>query len=414
MSYFIVLLFLLPLLLVVRKKAIVSFLLLSTVLLGCTDQPLDLPTEQTETKEEVYEPNEEVVEPEEAPASEETSPAPVITGEAIIHFIDVGQGDATLLQGPDFTILIDAGRHDREDVVPYLRSVGVETIDLLVGTHPHADHIGQMDKVINAFPVKEVWMSGDSHTTQTFERVLNAIIEHEVDYYEPRAGERFDIGSLQITVVNPVNLTGDFHEGSISLVSRYGEVSLLFTGDAEKQTEEAMLSRKEPIQAQIFQLGHHGSSTSNIKRFLEAVAPEVAIYSAGLDNSYGHPHREVIDRLNTMNIPVYGTIQNGTIIITTDGKTYEINANMKTKQEEKQPEKVETSPPPTAAPSGTCIDINTASLEQLEQITHIGPERAQQLVQLRPFKSVDELTKINGIGAGRLRDIKAEGLACVN
>ncbi len=379
--------------------------------MGCNEAPLEISEDHLEVKEEVTE-LDEPAEPDQTELLEEISSVPVLTGEATFHFIDVDQGDATLLIGPDFTVLFDAGRHDREDVVPYLRSVGVEKIDLLVGTHPHADHIGQMDKVMKAFSVKEVWMSGDSHSTQTFERVLNTIIVQEIDYYEPRAGEQFQIGSLALTVVNPVELTGDFHEGSISLVATYGEVSVLFTGDAEKQTEEAMLARKEPIQAQIFQLGHHGSSTSNIKSFLEIVAPEVAIYSAGLNNSYGHPHREVIERLSKMNIPVYGTIENGTIIIATDGRSYEMNATMKTKAE-KQPESVEK-PPSSNVTSGTCIDINTATIEELEKITHIGLERAQQLVQLRPFTSVDELTRINGIGSGRLKDIKEEGLACVH
>jgi competence protein ComEC len=111
----------------------------------------------------------------------------------IVHFIDVGQGDATLFAGPDFTILVDAGRHDRNDVVPYLQSVGVESIDLLVGTHPHADHIGQFPEVLNAFPVNEVWMSGDSHTTRTFERALDAILASDTGYHEPRAGEVYAV-----------------------------------------------------------------------------------------------------------------------------------------------------------------------------------------------------------------------------
>ncbi|MCT8138143.1 MBL fold metallo-hydrolase [Anaerobacillus sp. CMMVII] len=309
--------------------------------------------------------------------------------------------------GPNFTVLIDAGRHERNDVVPYLQSVGVSEIDLVVGTHPHADHIGQIDKVIEAFTVKEVWMSGDAHTTQTFDRVLSAILDHDVDYYEPRAGEQFDIGSLRIKVVNPSKLSGDFHEGSIGLVTTFGEVSILFTGDAERQTEEAMLARKEPVQAQIFQLGHHGSSTSNIDRFIKAVNPEVTIYSAGVDNSYGHPHAEVIERLVAMDIPVYGTPDNGTIIVTTDGVSYTVDAQVK------KVGKIEKAEPVPKVSAGPSIDINTASIEELQRITNVGEERAQQILQLRPFKSIDDLTRVNGIGAGRLKEIKAEGLACV-
>lgn len=204
---------------------------------------------------------------------------PQAEGELEVHFIDVGQGDATLFKGPDFTILVDAGRHDRNDVVPYLESQEIETLDLLIGTHPHADHIGQMDRVIEAFEVEEVWMSGDEHTTQTFERVLDAILDSDAGYYEPRAGEDFTIGSSVVEVVSPDSLTGDFHEGSLSFRVVYGDVSFLFTGDAESQTEREMIESDHDLTADIFQLGHHGSSTSNTRDFLHAVDPEIAIYS---------------------------------------------------------------------------------------------------------------------------------------
>ncbi|GGK35699.1 hypothetical protein GCM10010965_30830 [Caldalkalibacillus thermarum] len=314
------------------------------------------------------------------------------------HFIDVGQGDATLLQGPDFTVLIDAGRHDRNDVVPYLQSVGVESIDLLVLTHPHADHIGQADKVLNTFEVTEVWMSGDEHTSLTFERVIDAIAESGANYNEPRAGEVYEIGSLTIEVVNPDELTGDFHEGSISLRAIYGDIKFLFTGDAEAQTEKAMIERGHDLKAHIFQAGHHGSSTSNTQEFLEAVQPEIIIYSAGKDNPYGHPHKEVVQRILDMGIALYGTDVHGTVIVETDGKTYEINTEVGGEIEIP----VE------------CIDINSASFEELQQIVHIGPERAQQIIELRPFYSLDDLLRVDGIGPSRLQDIKDQGLACVH
>ncbi len=404
---------------------IVSLVSIIFLLSGCVEEPHDaaqiideeVETSVNEEKNQQHDEtiNESISEKEGSNDRKETSIDETTNGEAYVHFIDVGQGDATLLQGPDFTILIDAGRHDRNDVVPYLQNIGIAQIDLVVGTHPHADHIGQIDKVLEAFPVQEVWMSGSSHTTRTFERTLNAIIEHDVDYYEPRSGDEFQIGSVFINVINPVQLSGDFHEDSISLVAKYGEISFLFTGDAEKQTEEAMLQRNEPVEADIFQLGHHGSTTSNIEKFLRTVDPDITIYSAGVDNSYGHPHREVIERLYMMNIPVYGTVSNGTIIITTDGKTYTVDAEAVTLPKEENDhvtnsEDEEEKSPPI---SGECIDINNSSLQQLQNITQIGEERAKQLIELRPFSSIDELTRINGIGSGRLKEIKAEGKACV-
>ncbi len=241
-----------------------------------------------------------------------------------IYFIDVDQGDATLFMGPDFTVLVDAGRHNRSDVVPFLQKAGVSRIDLLVGTHPHADHIGQMDKVLKAFPVSEVWLSGDIHTTRTFERVIDAILASEANYHEPRAGEQFQVGSLHIDIINPTELTGDFHEGCIGMRLVYGQMAILLTGDIEKDIEKKMINEKRPLAAQIFQLGHHGSSTSNSQEFLQAVNPEVAIYSAGRDNSYGHPHREVVELIESMGIALFGTDIHGTIRLTTDGISYEI------------------------------------------------------------------------------------------
>ncbi|MDG5787145.1 MBL fold metallo-hydrolase [Evansella sp. AB-P1] len=349
---------------------------------------------------------------------EEVNP-PNLSGELEVHFMDVGQGDATLLKGPDFTILIDAGRHDRNDVVPYLQNQNVSTIDLLIGTHPHADHIGQMDKVIQAFDVKEVWMSGDEHTTQTFERVLDAILASDADYHEPRAGESYTFGSIKIEVVNPDRLTGDFHEGSISVRAAFGDVSFLFTGDAEHQTERAMIDGGHHLKAEIFQLGHHGSSTSNTEAFLNAVNPEITIYSAGEDNSYGHPHSEVVERINNLGIPLYGTDVHGRVLVRTDGSSYSVHTEksgaivIDEQSQDDNNEPAQNDSKEEAPQSNGCIDINHVSRDQLMEIIHIGETRADELIRLRPFQSINGLTRINGIGDGRLNDIKNEGLACV-
>ena len=245
-------------------------------------------------------------------------------GEAYIYFFDVGQADAALFLGSDFTVLIDAGDYRSNDVVPLLKSVGVKQIDLLIGTHPHADHIGQFPQVFEAFPVKEVWLSGDTHTTRTFERAVDAILASSATYHEPRAGEVFQFGSLIIEVLNPAQLTGVLHEGSISVRITFGRVSFVLTGDAETPTEQAIVDRGYNLKAQVLQLGHHGSSTSSSSVFLEAVFPEVVIYSAGKDNSYGHPHSEVVDRLADMGILLYGTDVHGTVLVITDGVTYNV------------------------------------------------------------------------------------------
>ncbi|MCC5907034.1 MAG: MBL fold metallo-hydrolase [Balneolaceae bacterium] len=240
-----------------------------------------------------------------------------------VYFFDVGQGDATLLVGPDFTILIDAGRHDRNNVEPYLRQIGIEEIDLLIGTHPHADHIGQFPRIIDQFTIGEIWMSGDIHTTRTFERTIDAIEEHNLPYYEPRAGETFNYGSAFIEVIHPQYVNGDLNDGSIVTRITYGEIVFLFTGDAELRAEDEMVHGDMDIGAHILKMGHHGSRTSSSYQFLNAVNPEIAIYSAGIGNSYNHPHPDVINRVKSMGITIYGTDINGSVIVKTDGIIYE-------------------------------------------------------------------------------------------
>lgn len=325
-----------------------------------------------------------------------------------VHYIDVDQGDATLVMGPGVTILIDAGRHDRNDVVPYLRSVGVKSIDLLVGTHPHSDHIGQFPQVLEAFPVKEVWLSGDVHTSRTFERAIDAILNSGAGYHEPRAGERVKLGDIEIEVVHPERVTGDFNNGSIGLRLAYGDVAFLFTGDAEAESEAEMIARGHNLKANVLHVGHHGSSTSSSEAFLRKVQPEIAVYSAGVGNSYGHPHREIVERYRQLGIPLYGTDAYGTIRVKTDGRTFEVSS------QRGGIAFAVGAPGPVSGCGPGQVDINTAPKEALITIVHIGESRANELISLRPFSSLEDLTRIRGISEGRLREIEAQGIACVS
>lgn len=334
------------------------------------------------------------------------------SGEVLeVHFIDVGQGDATLLRHGETVILVDAGRHDRDDVMPYLRSVGVDHIDLLIATHPHADHIGQMPRVLKELPVREVWMTGHVHTSRVFERAVDAIVESGAGYHEPRAGERVDLGGLRLEVLHPRELTGDFNEDSIVMRVQFGQVAFLLTGDAGAAAEGAMLRSDAVLTAHVLHVGHHGSRTSTTASFLDAVSPEVAVYSAGAGNSYGHPHPEVVERLRRRGVAVYGTDTHGTVIVTADGTRYRVAwlgggsvpaGSLSDRRE---------SGGAGCAPGQ--IDINAAPEDELVRIVHIGPSRARQIVSLRPFRSVADLERVQGIGPGRLKDIEEEGLACV-
>jgi beta-lactamase superfamily II metal-dependent hydrolase len=244
-----------------------------------------------------------------------------------VHYLDVGQGDATLLQHADATVLIDTGRHQGSEVVPALRAAGVETIDLVVVTHPHADHIGQFDQVLDSFTVTEVWWSGSTTTTQTFDRALAALERSDAAYEEPRTGDTALIGPLELEVINPPAGTAldDLHDANLALRVTYGEVRFLFTGDAEAATEARMTARSAAtLDADILQLGHHGSRTSTTPAFLAAVDPAVAIYSASTGNQYGHPHGEVLDRVLAAGVEVFGTAVHGTVTVTTDGDDWTI------------------------------------------------------------------------------------------
>lgn len=256
------------------------------------------------------------------PQSNEIPSSELVNNNLNVHFIDVGQGDATLLKGPDFTVLVDAGRHDRNDVVPYLYEQNVQEIDLLVGTHPHADHIGQFPQVLENFSVNEVWLSGDTHTSKTFEKALDAILETDTKYREPRANEIYKIGSLKVEIIHPNKVTGYLNNGSIVFRAIYHDISFLFTGDAEFEAELEIVERGHELKSDILQIGHHGSRTSTSDLFLERVSPQIAVYSAAKDNSYGHPHSETIKKLNDLNVEVYGTDLNGSVVLTTDGKTF--------------------------------------------------------------------------------------------
>lgn len=259
--------------------------------------------------------------------SGDRAPLPLPEGLLEIHVLDVGQGDAMLLRHPDVTMLIDTGRHDRDDVVPQLRALGVRTLDVLIVSHPHADHLGQFDKVMAAFDVAEVWWSGADATTRTFERAVAALDASDARYEEPRSGQRASIGPLEVEVLHPASgddLSG-LNDASLALRITFGSFRLVTTGDAERVSEARMIARHPSwLAADVLRLGHHGSSTSSTPDFLAAVGPSVAIYSASATNSYGHPHDEVVARIMRAGIELYGTAIDGRVTIVTDGTTFDV------------------------------------------------------------------------------------------
>lgn len=238
-----------------------------------------------------------------------------------VHFIDVGQGDSILVDLGETEILIDGGDKS-PGVVEYLSGFVDGALEVMVATHPHADHIGGLIAVLNTFEVQQIWHNGDTSTSQTYSQFMSAVNSEGAQVHEARRGNTIEVGELNFNVLHPVNLSGTVNNNSIILSLSYGEVDLLFTGDAEQEAEASMLAEGIVSNVDILKVGHHGSKSSSSASFLDAVKPEVATYMAGEGNSYGHPHQQTITALAEVGAKIYGTDIHGTITITTDGEEY--------------------------------------------------------------------------------------------
>ena len=242
-----------------------------------------------------------------------------------IHFIDVGQGDSILIDYGQIEVLIDGG--DRSPgVVTYLSSFVDGPIEVMVATHPHADHIGGLIAVLENYKVEEVWYNGDESTSKTYQDFMNAVESEETETHIARLHDVIQIGDLLFTVRNPADLEGSTNNNSIVLHLTYGQVDFLFMGDAEQEAERDMMMLDSlPVpEVEILKVGHHGSRTASSEDFLSITSPEIAIYMAGEGNTYGHPHEETITALESIGATIYGTDVNGTIVIHTDGVTYQV------------------------------------------------------------------------------------------
>ena len=200
-----------------------------------------------------------------------------------VHFIDVGQGDATLIKAGDHAMLIDAGDNSEGTAVQsYLNSQGIEKLDYVIGTHPDADHIGGLDVVVYKFDCKKIFMPGVTSDTKTYDDVMQALKSKNQKAQAPKPGETYTLGDASFTVIAPVKGYGDeTNNWSIGMVLQYGENRFLFTGDAEKEAEEDMLAKGEDISADVYKASHHGSKTGSCDDFLDKVHPSYAVISCG-------------------------------------------------------------------------------------------------------------------------------------
>jgi competence protein ComEC len=246
-----------------------------------------------------------------------------------VDFVDIGQGAAVLVRSSQGEVALIDGGELGSGLVEFLRDEQVERIDLLIATHPHSDHIGGLVDVLEAIPVERVVTNGQMHTTQVYERFLDAISLSEAEYIEAARGTTLPFGGLTFEVLNPpstggVDYGGDLNENSLVLRLDVGQVAFLFTGDTEAGAEANMIQANQPLRAEVLHIAHHGSQSSTTNEFIAAVRPTVAVYQAGAGNTYGHPHARVIRSLQAAQVQVYGTSTYGTISIITDGISYQI------------------------------------------------------------------------------------------
>ena len=262
----------------------------------------------------------------EEPVSENVSGS----AEAQVYFIDVGHGDSELIRLKDsgIDILIDAGtRSTKQELADYLKELGVDDIDILIGTHHHEDHIGGMAKIIEEFPIGTLYLPETSDemtpTTKTYESLLDAAESKNVTVRTAAAGDvLLEQGNTSFKVLSPSHTDYDnLNDYSIVTRLKVGDTAFLFQGDAETPVEEEILDSGADVSCDVIKLGHHGSSTSSSRAYLEAANPSAAVISCGVGNEYGHPHRETMDLLEKLSITPYRTDTQKTLLAETDGKT---------------------------------------------------------------------------------------------
>jgi beta-lactamase superfamily II metal-dependent hydrolase len=247
-----------------------------------------------------------------------------------VHFIDVAQGKSILIETPEQNVLIDAGEREQGPIVlGYLNAHGIRRLDMIVATHPHSDHIGGLSAIIGEFPVEQIVMpdigADMAPASSVYSDLLETIGEKEMAVTVAEPGTVFDLGGdAQLTLLAPLADYDDLN--AYSVVSRldFGADAFLFAGDATTDAERDMLDAGADLRATVLDVGHHGSRTSSGEDFLLAASPQIAVISCAEDNSYGHPHREVIERLNELGAEILRTDINGTIVISSNGQKLEV------------------------------------------------------------------------------------------
>lgn len=310
------------------KKGLSLFLVITLLLaiLGCNTQQnegassivFSEPSPNTATELDVLEPTGLHPSIDEYVTEEQTLPVSQSSFE--VHYIDVGQADAALVLCDDQAILIDGGNTEDSNLIyTYLKKHSVNHLDYIVCTHAHEDHVGGLSGALNYASVDTVFCSVTTYDSKAFSNFTKNLDKQGVAITVPQPGDSFALGSASITILGPIHPNEEPNNTSIVLRIVYGSTSFLFTGDAEVEEENDILEAGHILQSTVLKVGHHGSDTSTSYRWLREVAPEYAIISVGLDNSYGHPTENTLSKLRDAEVTVFRTDIQGDVICTSDG-----------------------------------------------------------------------------------------------
>lgn len=246
-----------------------------------------------------------------------------------VSYLDVGQGDATLITKGNFHMLIDAGKNEKGDmVVQYLKDAGVDKLDILVGTHPDSDHIGGLDCVIDAVAVDTLYMPDTEKDTKTYRDVKTSMKRKNLSAGMPEIGKEYTYdGNVLVRFLAPAKKYADANDNSLVVQLAYGKNRFLFMGDAEEEVEKDILAAGYDLECDVLKLGHHGSYTATRSAFLQKADPVYGVISCGKGNSYGHPHAETLAKLEDEDVQVYRTDRMGTVRAVSDGKNVTLSAS---------------------------------------------------------------------------------------
>lgn len=326
-----------------------------------------------------------------------------------IDVLDVGQGDSILIRTPEGkTALIDAGPSKK--VAELLRERGVISLDLLAISHHYQDHYGGAVEVVKRFKPRVFLASNSSHTTQNYLRLLEVVRDAGITAIAPTNRPRkIELGPVVLTVFpQPPENTEDENNNSVGIRLQYGSFSMLFPGDAEEPERQWWDSNVPDLlrDVTVLKLAHHGSHNGTDARWLSLTRPRAAVASMGLDNAFGHPHPETVALLEQMKVPFYRTDRDGTITVVTNGKRWQVTREAEVARGPPAEPRRTGGAAATKAPPGARVDLNEASQAELEGLPGIGPALAKRIMKARPFRSADDLDRVNGIGPKRIEALR--------